>query len=189
MKSVFGWALVCGITFTGMSTLSAQHLHQHGNHFDVHQNVQHGHDRAGHLTDSLGHHIDGHGRHTGMTGVYENGARDHRLNSHNLRYGAGYGLNYSSGYGVYNSPYSSRYYSGGYATPYSLNSGIGYSGLRLSIGNSGFGYSSSRLPYVAPEPCRAAGESRCGQQDPYGQSGPRQCRQGAPGWDDCPTKP
>ncbi|MEO8271734.1 MAG: hypothetical protein ABI557_18570, partial [Aureliella sp.] len=67
------------MAFSSLLVLSAspsfaQHLHQHGGHFDVHQNVAHGHDGAGHLTDSYGHHINGDGRHTGSIGVYENGS-------------------------------------------------------------------------------------------------------------------
>ena len=92
------------IVWTGavcIGQANAQHLHQHGNHFDVHQNVQHGHDAAGHLTDSFGHHINGDGRHTGSTGVFENGSHDHGWNSYQ---------NYPS----YNTP---SYFSPSYTTP------------------------------------------------------------------------
>ena len=54
--------------------MQAQHLHRHGNHYDVHQNVPHQHDLSGHMVDSWGHHINGDGRHTGSVGVYENGS-------------------------------------------------------------------------------------------------------------------
>jgi hypothetical protein len=68
--------IATAFVFSMLSTtgLFAQHLHQHGGHFDVHQNVQHGHDRAGHLVDGWGHHINGDGIHTGSIGVFENGA-------------------------------------------------------------------------------------------------------------------
>ncbi len=73
MFSLSGMA-ISSLMVLSPSPAFAQHLHQHGGHYDVHQNVQHGHDAAGHLTDSRGHHINGDGQHTGSTGVYENGS-------------------------------------------------------------------------------------------------------------------
>ncbi|MEZ6095903.1 MAG: hypothetical protein R3C03_17005 [Pirellulaceae bacterium] len=54
----------------------AQHVHEHGDHLDVHENVPHGHDASGHLVDGFGHHIDGDGIHTGSMGIFENGSID-----------------------------------------------------------------------------------------------------------------
>ncbi len=95
---------------SGMDRLAAQHLHRHGDHFDLHQNVPHGHDGAGHLTDSLGHHIDGHGRHTGSIGVFENGAHGGPWQGHLPSFGPS---SYHSSY--YGSPY---YGSQAYSYPY-----------------------------------------------------------------------
>lgn len=118
MKLGLGLAVGCLAVLLGSDRVSAQHLHQHGNHFDVHENVPHGHDHAGHMIDNHGHHIDGHGHHTGAIGVYDNGA----ASFHAPHYG-GY-----SQYPSYNSygGYNSGYYGSGY--------GLGYSGLGLSIG-------------------------------------------------------
>lgn len=124
MKLVLGLAAGCLAVLVGTDTLSAQHLHQHGNHFDVHENVRHGHDHAGHMIDRQGHHIDGHGNHTGSIGVYDNGA----ASFHAPHYG-GYS-NYPS-YNPYGG-YNSSYYGSGYGNYGGY--GVGYSGLGLSIG-------------------------------------------------------
>jgi hypothetical protein len=94
--------------------LQAQHLHAHGNHFDVHQNVPHGHDAAGHLVDRFGHHIDGDGHHTGAIGVYENGSTNFPYSSR----WSGYYPSYSA-YPYFASPYysSSLYSSSYYGSP------------------------------------------------------------------------
>ena len=81
MKTSFLALATAVVSVVAASPLLAQHLHQHGNHFDVHQNAPHGHDAAGHMVDRQGHHIDGHGNHTGWTGVYENGSYSRPWNS------------------------------------------------------------------------------------------------------------
>ncbi len=126
MKLVLGWAVGCLAVLLGSGQVSAQHLHQHGNHFDVHQNVPHGHDHAGHMVDNWGHHIDGHGQHTGAIGVYDNGA----ASFHAPHYGGYSGYPGYSSYGGYNSSY---YGSGLYGSSL-YGYGMGYSGLGLSIG-------------------------------------------------------
>ena len=120
MKLVVGLAVGCLSVLLGSEKLPAQHLHQHGDHFDVHENVPHGHDHAGHMIDRYGHHIDGHGHHTGAIGVYDNGA----TSFHAPHYGGYYNYPSYSPYGGYNSRYYGGY--GGY--------GLSYSGLGLSIG-------------------------------------------------------
>ena len=117
MKVLVAAFAICVIASIGPGIARAQHLHQHGNHFDVHQNVPHGHDAAGHLTDGFGHHIDGDGRHTGAIGVYENGAYDRGWNSHPSYYGTPTYISPSYSVPAYASP--SYYYSApnAYLTP------------------------------------------------------------------------
>ncbi|MEZ6153150.1 MAG: hypothetical protein R3C09_23860 [Pirellulaceae bacterium] len=134
-NTTLGLVVGCLALLLGSSRLAAQHLHRHGDHFDVHQNVPHGHDHAGHLIDSFGHHIDGHGRHTGAIGVYENGSTSFHP-PHNL-----YG-----GYSNFPSYYSNYGY-GGYSAGYGTSYGLGYSGL----GYSSLGYSGLGLSVVVPQ--------------------------------------
>ncbi len=68
------------------SAASAQHLHEHGDHFDIHENVEHGHDGAGHMVDDFGHHIDGDGHHTGSTGFFDNGFSSNSQGPHYPHY-------------------------------------------------------------------------------------------------------
>lgn len=118
---ILGVVAVAAASAITAGAAQAQHLHRHGNHFDVHQNVPHGHDAAGHLVDGYGHHIDGDGRHTGAVGVYENGSVS---------------VPYSSRWGGYYPSYSSYpYYSSFYSAPLgygSLYSGSLYSGSLYS---------------------------------------------------------
>lgn len=102
MKTSFLVLATAVVSVIAASPLMAQHLHQHGNHWDVHQNVRHGHDEAGHMVDRYGHHIDGHGNHTGWTGVYENSS---------------YSRPWSSYYPTYPTYPSTTYVTPGYVTP------------------------------------------------------------------------
>lgn len=151
MNYSFGLVVGCLVLLAGSNRLAAQHLHQHGNHFDVHQNVPHGHDHAGHLTDSFGHHIDGHGRHTGAIGVYENGSSSFHP-PHNPYGGYSYFPSYSSNYGNYG---YGNYGYGGYGTGYGTSYGLGYSGLGYSgLGYSATGYSGLGLNVYIPQVVR-----------------------------------
>ena len=115
--SSLGAILIAAAAAIAANPAHAQHLHWHGDHFDVHRNVPHGHDAAGHLIDRHGHHIDGHGHHTGAVGVYEDGSlsvpHSRRWNGYYPSYSSYpyYSSNYYSAPLYYDSLYSNSLYS------------------------------------------------------------------------------
>ena len=130
--------------------LVAQHLHRHGNHFDIHPNVPHGHDSAGHMIDSFGHHIDGHGRHTGAYGIFEDGSHGGPWQGHGFSFGyyPSFSLQLSRSYG---SPYYGSSYLGGqvYGVPYG-NSSAYYAPRYTQRIPTILGYSSVVVPQSSP---------------------------------------